>query len=210
MKYRILAIAALFLSLPLLAEAQTKPQITESQAEQAALASVKGGKILSGEYEMEGGKHVWSFDVRTSGTIKEVWVDPVSGMVIKVKNESAAHEKSEASKESKKMPESQKMTPKSQKRMPKTQKMMPKSQKMSKHNSMMAHGISKLAAEKLAVKAVHGGKVLKAEKVRREKILVWSVDVKTPKGEKDVWISPENGKVLHVSSAAGSKMMKKN
>ncbi len=192
MRYKAFAIAAIVLSLPLLGEAQTKPKVGRAKAEQAALASVKGGKILSGEYEMEGGKHIWSFDVRTSGVIKEVWVDPVSGMVIKVENEPAGKEKNERSKETKMMPRSHMMS---------KPHMMSGSSKMAEHNSMIHHGISKIAAEKLAVKAVHGGKVLMTRKVRREKIVVWSVYVKTLKGVKDIWISPENGKVLKVAAA---------
>ncbi|MCL5267856.1 MAG: PepSY domain-containing protein [Bacteroidetes bacterium] len=82
MKFRSLVVVAMALSLPILAEAQPKPKIIRSQAEKAALARVKGGKVLSGEYEHESGKYIWSVDVRVGDQTKEVWVDPTSGKVI--------------------------------------------------------------------------------------------------------------------------------
>lgn len=188
MKIKTFAILAVTLSLPLLAVAQSKPGVTKSQAEQAALAAVRGGKVLSGEYEMEGGKHIWSFDIREAGAIKEVWVDPVSGMVTKIRNESMSHEKSEQARESRVM----------------TGNSMP-----AMSHSKAMKGITKSAAEKLALKAMHGGKVVSAAKVRRDKIMVWSVVVRKSTSEKDIWLSPENGHVLKISNAAGSAKPKK-
>ncbi len=189
MKIKTLAVIAMALSLPLLAQAQMKPAVTKSQAEQAALAAVNGGKVLSGEYEIEGGKHVWSFDVRKSGIIKEVWVDPVSGMVIKVGNESMSHEKAERTGE---------------------HKVTTGSHMAATHHSRLSPGITKSAAEKLALKAVHGGKVVSAAKVREDKIMVWSVIVNKSGVKKDVWISPENGRVLKTSTMPGKSMLPKN
>lgn len=45
MKSRVLVILAMSLTLPILAQAQLKPAVTKSQAEQVSLAAVKGGKI---------------------------------------------------------------------------------------------------------------------------------------------------------------------
>ncbi len=99
MFHRTMVTFAMVLSIPLFAEAQLKPIITKPAAEEAALAAVKGGKILSGEYEKENGKHIWSFHVRADGTIKGVRINPVSGMVLKFQNESMANEKQENAEE---------------------------------------------------------------------------------------------------------------
>ena len=96
MKFKTLAIIAVSLTLPLLAEAQPKPKVSKAQAEKAALTVVKGGRVLSGEYEHESGKYIWSFDVKSGKETKEVWIDPQSGKVVKITTESAksaAHEK---------------------------------------------------------------------------------------------------------------------
>ncbi|MGB9591765.1 MAG: PepSY domain-containing protein [Candidatus Kryptoniota bacterium] len=74
---------------------QSHPKISKQQAEKIALQEIKGGKILSGEYEKEAGKEIWSFDIKVGKGIKEVWVDPQTGKVIKVENESPAHESRE-------------------------------------------------------------------------------------------------------------------
>lgn len=74
---------------------QGHPKISRQQAEKIALKEIKGGKILSGEFEKEDGKEIWSFDIKVGKGIKEVWVDPQTGKVIKVENESPAHESRE-------------------------------------------------------------------------------------------------------------------
>ncbi len=177
MKSIMLFAVALLLTLPLGVNAQTKSKVTKAQAEQAALSAVKGGKILSGEYEKENGKYIWSFDIRQDEVIKEVWVDPVSGMVIKIQTESAANEKKERSEETE-----------------------------YKHGSHAAKNktvgekaiISKSQAEAIAMKAVPGGKVTEAELEHESGLYIWSMDVQTPKGTKEVWVSPKTGKVLKV------------
>lgn len=73
-----------------------KPAFTLAQARQTALSAVPGGKVKSGEYEKEGGQWIYSFDITTAKGIREVWVDPQSGKVIKNEAESKAHEKVEA------------------------------------------------------------------------------------------------------------------
>lgn len=74
---------------------QGHPKISKQQAEKIALKEIKGGKVLSGEYEKEDGKEIWSFDIKVGKGIKEVWVDPQSGKVIKVETESLQHESRE-------------------------------------------------------------------------------------------------------------------
>ena len=176
MKFKMLVTLALALSLPLLAQAQSKPKVSKAQAEQAALAQVKGGKVLSGEYEQEAGKHIWSFDIRSGDQIKEVWVDPVSGMVIKVSTETKSNEKKE------------------------------------KAEDMKSAKVTKAEAEKIALEAVPGGKVMEAELEHESGRFIWSLDVKSGKETKEVWIDPQSGKVLKVTteSAKAEKREKKS
>ena len=76
-----------------------KPAVTLEQAQQAAAAAVPDGKVTHGVYEYEAGKWIYDFDISTPSTpegVREVWVDPQSGKVIKNEAESKAHEKVEA------------------------------------------------------------------------------------------------------------------
>lgn len=170
MKTRKLLVIAMALSLPMLAAAQPKPKISKKVAEKAALAKIKGGKVLSAEYEHESGKYIWSFDVKSGRKIKEVWVDPNSGKVIKISSESTAGEKKEKAEEKK------------------------------EHVK-----ITKAEAEKIALKAVPGGKVTEAELEHEHGMFIWSLDVKSGKTNKEVWISPRSGKVLKVFTESGSE-----
>jgi uncharacterized membrane protein YkoI len=70
-------------------------------AERTALAKVPNGRILQQELERDGGRLVWSFDIK-SGTkpgVEEVQVDALDGSVVSVMHESAADESAEAKKE---------------------------------------------------------------------------------------------------------------
>ncbi len=95
MKFTTLAITFAMLTLPMMAQAKQKPKVTRIQAEHAALAQIKGGKVLGAKYELESGKYVWSLDVKWGKQIKEVWINPVNGKVMKVTTESAKKEKQE-------------------------------------------------------------------------------------------------------------------
>jgi uncharacterized membrane protein YkoI len=80
------------------AEAKVNPET----ARRTALAKVPGGKIEKEELEQEGGKLVYSFDIKT-GTkpgIDEVQVDAGDGSVVSVKHEDAATEAAEAKQDS--------------------------------------------------------------------------------------------------------------
>ena len=101
MKFTTLAITFAMLTLPMMAQAQQKPKVTRIQAEHAALAQIKRGKVLGAEYELESGKYVWSLSVKSPAGIREVWVDPTSGMVIKNDAESTLNEKKEMGSERK-------------------------------------------------------------------------------------------------------------
>ena len=72
-----------------------KAKITEAQATQTVLQTVKGGTIQSAELEKEEGKLVWSFDVKTEKGLLELWVDATTGKVIKTENESVSEEADE-------------------------------------------------------------------------------------------------------------------
>ncbi|MCL4538865.1 MAG: PepSY domain-containing protein [Bacteroidetes bacterium] len=164
MKFRSTVMVAMALCLPIFAQAQSKPKITKSQAEKAALAEVEGGKVLSGEYEHEAGKYIWSFDIKSGNRINEVWVDPNTARVIKVADESMANEKKE------------------------------------KSEDMKSAKITKEEAEKIALKAVPGGKVMEAELEHESGMHIWSLDVKSGKVIKEVWINPQSGKVVKITT----------
>ncbi|MDB5035724.1 MAG: PepSY domain protein [Chlorobi bacterium] len=78
-----------------------KPKITMKQARAAAQQAVPDGKIKSAELEHEDGQFIYSFDIKAGTGIKEVWVDAMSGQVVKTENETKADEKSEAKAEKK-------------------------------------------------------------------------------------------------------------
>ncbi len=160
---------AVALVLPCSVMAQQRPRVTKKQAEVVAVNAVKGGKILSAEYEHESGKYIWSLDVKSGSLIKEVWVDPMSGKVIKISSESMMNEKDEKAEEAGKAK------------------------------------VTKAEAEKIALKAVPGGKVTEAELEHESGMFIWSLDVKSGKTNKEVWISPESGKVLKVFTEEGSE-----
>jgi uncharacterized iron-regulated membrane protein len=75
------------------------PKITMKQARATALKAVPGAKIKSAELETEDGQFIYSFDMKVAGGVKEVWVDAMTGQVVKTQNETAADEKNEARQE---------------------------------------------------------------------------------------------------------------
>lgn len=85
------------------AELQKEAKITEAAAKKTALEQVPGGKVKSGELEREGGKLLYSFDIKSKGKsgIDEVQIDAITGAVLSNKHESAAEEKAEAKAEKK-------------------------------------------------------------------------------------------------------------
>ena len=60
------------------------PKIKESVARATALARVPGAKVKSHELEFEGGRWIWSYDLKTAGRsgIDEVNVDANTGEVV--------------------------------------------------------------------------------------------------------------------------------
>ena len=84
-----------------------RAKVTPDSARATALRAVaKGGKIAAAEIEEEGGKLVYSFDIkipRKKG-IDEVLVDAMTGKVAAVEHEGPAAEAAEAKKDAAKKP----------------------------------------------------------------------------------------------------------
>jgi uncharacterized membrane protein YkoI len=80
-----------------------KAKITEAQAAEAVMKRVPAGKIEAMELENEGGKFIYSYDVRTAGKtgIDEVHIDAMTGKVVGFVHETAAMEKKEAAADAK-------------------------------------------------------------------------------------------------------------
>lgn len=57
-------------------------RVDEARATKAALAAVPGATLESAEREREGGRDIWSFDLKTKEGLREVWVDARSGRVV--------------------------------------------------------------------------------------------------------------------------------
>ncbi len=73
-------------------------KVTEAEAAVTAQARVPSGKIQSVELEREGGKLIYSYDIKTAGKsgIDEVHVDATTGKLVAFEHESPAAEKKEA------------------------------------------------------------------------------------------------------------------
>ncbi len=79
-------------------------KVTEAAAAATALAKVPKGAIEAVEIEREGGKLIYSYDIKVAGKsgIDEVNVNAITGEIVgKVQHESAAAEKKEAADEAK-------------------------------------------------------------------------------------------------------------
>ena len=80
--------------------------IRPAAAEASALAKIPGGSIRAAEIEKEGGKLIYSFEIKVKGRpgIEEVNVDATNGKVIGVEHEDAATESKEAAADAAKPP----------------------------------------------------------------------------------------------------------
>jgi uncharacterized membrane protein YkoI len=81
------------------AELQREAKIPMTKARATALHRVSHGKIESGELEREGGKLIYSFDVKNPKGVTEVNVDAMNGKVVAVHHESASKETAEKKQE---------------------------------------------------------------------------------------------------------------
>ena len=63
-----------------------KPRISMSQARAMAL-KLAPGKLISSEYEKEGGIWRYSFDIQQKGNVQEIGIDGRTGKVVENKSE---------------------------------------------------------------------------------------------------------------------------
>ena len=84
------------------AQLQKEARISMKKAKSIAMKKVPDGKIQSAELEREGGKLIYSFDIKGSKGITEVNVDAMNGKVVNVHEESPAKEAAEKKAEQKK------------------------------------------------------------------------------------------------------------
>ena len=85
------------------AKLKAEAKVSESDAIATAMREVPNGKIESGELEREGGKLIYSFDIKVPNKsgIEEVNVDAMTGGLVAHEHETPKQEKSEAAKEAK-------------------------------------------------------------------------------------------------------------
>lgn len=62
------------------------PRLTMAQARAIALRAAPG-KVISGEYEKEGGGWRYSFDIRQPGHVQEIGIDGQTGRIVENKSE---------------------------------------------------------------------------------------------------------------------------
>jgi uncharacterized membrane protein YkoI len=82
---------------------KAEAKVSEADAIATAEKEVPNGKIESAEIEREGGKLIYSFDVKAphKSGVEEVNIDANTGTVVKKEHESAKAEKAEMKKEAK-------------------------------------------------------------------------------------------------------------
>ena len=86
-----LAIMATIVALSISGVAQAKqvgpaPRLSLAQAQKMALR-LAPGKVISHEYEKEGGGWRYSFDIQQKGHVQEIGIDGQSGKVVEKKSE---------------------------------------------------------------------------------------------------------------------------
>jgi uncharacterized membrane protein YkoI len=93
---------------------KAEAKVSEADAIATAEKEVPNGKIESAEIEREGGKLIYSFDVKAphKSGVEEVNVDANTGTVVKKEHESAKAEKAEMKKEAAEMKKEAKETKK--------------------------------------------------------------------------------------------------
>lgn len=80
------------------AELQKEAKMTMADARAMALKEVPGAKIQAGEIEREGGKLIYSFDMKVAGKsgIDEVNIDAMTGKLVAHQHETPKDERAEA------------------------------------------------------------------------------------------------------------------
>jgi uncharacterized membrane protein YkoI len=85
--YRIIAIvAALGIGSGAIAAKAPTPKVSKARAQALAL-KLAPGKIISSEYEKEGGGWRYSFDIQQRGHVQEIGIDGQTGKVVENKSE---------------------------------------------------------------------------------------------------------------------------
>jgi uncharacterized membrane protein YkoI len=84
-KSAFLALAAIVIPAAALA-APPAPRLTVAQARTIALRAAPG-KVISAEYEKEGGARRYSFDIQQRGHVQEIGVDGRTGRIVENKSE---------------------------------------------------------------------------------------------------------------------------
>ena len=112
-------LVAVVFSLSVCAQTQSskqpaKPaQITKEKAKEITLKAVPG-TVKEVEMETEGGQRVYAVEIATRNGIKEVHVDPATGKVLKIEEETAEQEAKEKAEKSKSAAPAKKAPPKKQ------------------------------------------------------------------------------------------------
>lgn len=83
-----------------LTAANTKTAITEDQAKQTALASIKDGTVQSIQLEDEDGVIVYGVEIKSGNTAYDVKVDANTGSIVKSEQDNENSEKGKIEKES--------------------------------------------------------------------------------------------------------------
>jgi uncharacterized membrane protein YkoI len=87
-KLIIASLAALLVSGSATAGTGTKPKPKVSMKHARAMAlKLAPGRIISSEYEKEGGVWRYSFDIQQKGHIQEIGIDAMTGKVVENSNE---------------------------------------------------------------------------------------------------------------------------
>jgi hypothetical protein len=105
-KIALLSLVTALLVTPMFAaesQKQLKKEAKISMRKARSIALAKApGKLKSSELEREGGKLIYSFDIRNSkGTITEVNVNAIDGSIVAIHEETAAKEAAEKKQEAK-------------------------------------------------------------------------------------------------------------
>ena len=219
---------AAVLSLVLLAgvvQAMAAGLITKSQAEQDALTAVGGGTVTRAFREKELGKLIWSVDITGTANEFEVWVDAHSGAILQVMTQPLGPQSGFITQQ---QAEQAALNAVGGGTVVQAQRDHWKGYqiwdiaitqpgfeydvyvnarnaailKVIKHVNkagMSRQYISKAQAEKIALAAVGGGKVLLIRLEKNDNPVDWSVDVKATNGKQyEVKVNALTGKVIAI------------
>ena len=181
------------------------PAVSMKAARKAALAAVPGGTVQHGVYEYEAGQWIYDIDVATSSVpegVREVWVDPKSGKVLKNVAKPKADQLADAKADEKTESPAQKKA-----ELKAEEKGETKAQERTEAAKMPKPAVSLEQARTTALGAVPGGKVKSGEFEKEAGQWIYSFDISTVKGIREVWVDAQSGKVI--KNEAESKAQEK-